>query len=138
VRHAFSFAESHALLRVARGCGIVCYEKNQMWCGGLCGFPPFAKGRRIKPISEIKLIENPVADGARCELWLDRWPGSRSYRSGHYMTIVLKEIREAGRQNRGIGKSWPKQVLEIGKSLKLQCYFALRCIGNNVISMHQS
>ena len=34
VRHAFSFPESHALLRVARGCGIVCYEKNQMWCGG--------------------------------------------------------------------------------------------------------
>jgi hypothetical protein len=32
-----------------------------------------------------------------------------------------------------IGKSWRKEVLEIGKRLELQRYLALRCIGNIVI-----
>jgi len=34
------------LIRVAHGCGIALYEKNQIWCGGRCGFPPFAKAAK--------------------------------------------------------------------------------------------
>jgi hypothetical protein len=34
---------------------------------------------------------------------------------------------------RGFGKSWPKEVVEIGKPLIQRDYLALMCIGNNVI-----
>jgi hypothetical protein len=42
---------------------------------------------------------------------------------------VLSHRRREG----PLGKSWPKEELEIGKRQKLQGYLALRCIGNNVI-----
>ena len=39
----FLVPEESALLRVARGCGVVRYEKNQMWCGERCESPPSSK-----------------------------------------------------------------------------------------------
>jgi hypothetical protein len=39
----------------------------------------------------------------------------------------------ASLESGSLGKSWPKEELEIAKSLEARRYFELRCIGNNVI-----